>query len=121
VAQELHSNTCSQQPRAGQDVGHKDAQYHWFFQINREANKYMPVNGRKWHPITDLFTTGEIDRAMTLLIECDKTNEDFILRCYNEVVQPVISRVNAYTGYNNSPASLVYRLETYLKKRVSRY
>jgi hypothetical protein len=121
VAQELHSNTCSQNLVQAKSSATKPPQYHWFFQMNREANKYMPVNGRKWHPITDLFTTGEIDRAMTLLIECDKTNEDFILRCYNEVVQPVISRVNAYTGYNNSPASLVYRLETYLKKRVSRY
>jgi hypothetical protein len=80
----------------------------------------MPVNGRKWHQIPELFTTGEINRAMTLLIECEKTNEDFTLRCYNEVVKPVISRVNAYAGYSNSPVSLVYRLETYLKKRVSR-
>jgi hypothetical protein len=80
----------------------------------------MPANGRKWHQITDLFTTAEINRAMNLLLECEKANEDFTLRCYNEVVQPLISRVNAYTGYSNSPASLVYRLETYLKKRVSR-
>jgi hypothetical protein len=79
----------------------------------------MSVNRRKWHHITDLFTTGEIDRAM-ILFQCEKTKKDFTLRCYDEVVQPVISRVNAYTGYNNSPASLVYRLETYLNKRVSR-
>jgi hypothetical protein len=81
----------------------------------------MPANGRKWHQITDLFTTGEINRAMALLIECEKTNEDFTLRCCNEVVRPLISRVNEYTGYSNSPLSLVYRLEMYLKKRVSRH
>jgi hypothetical protein len=121
VAQELHSNTCLRKYRAGKDVSHKAAQYHWFFQTKREVKKYMRVNGRKWHQITDLLTTDEINRAMTLFLECEKSKDDFTLRCYNEVVQPVISRVNAYTGYNNSPASLVYRLETYLKQRVSRY
>jgi hypothetical protein len=78
----------------------------------------MPISGRKWHQITDLFTTGEINRAMTLLIECEKSNEDFTSLCYNEIVRPAIPRVNAYTGYSNSPASLVYRLEMHLKKRA---
>jgi hypothetical protein len=60
----------------------------------------VSVNGRKWHQIADLFTTDEINRAMILFLECKKTKEDFTLRCYNEVVQPVISRVNAYIGYS---------------------
>jgi hypothetical protein len=69
----------------------------------------------KWHKITDLFTTDEINRAMILYDECRNTQDDFTQRCSKEVVEPVISRVNAHTGYKNSPASLVYRLEMYLK------
>jgi hypothetical protein len=69
----------------------------------------------KWYKITDLFTKDEINRAMILYDECRNKKEDFVQRCTKEVVGPIISRVNAHTGYKNSPASLVYRLEMYLK------
>jgi hypothetical protein len=75
----------------------------------------MYVNGRIWHKITDLFTTHEINRAMILSLECKKMREDFNSRCVKELVEPVISRVDAYTGFKNNPASLAYRLEMYLK------
>jgi hypothetical protein len=80
----------------------------------RRGNAYMLVDGGPWYKITDLFTTDEIDRSMTLFLECKKTKEDFNSNCTKEVVEPVISRINARTGFNNSPASLVYRLEMYL-------
>jgi hypothetical protein len=75
----------------------------------------MPVNGSKWHKITDLLTPDEIDRAMILLLECKKTKENFNKRCAKEVVEPVMSRVKAHAGYNDNPGSLVYRLERYLR------
>jgi hypothetical protein len=73
------------------------------------------VNGTKWHKITDLFTTDEIDRAIILLLECKKQKYDFNARCSKELVEHVLPRINTYTGYNNNPGSLAYRIEMYLK------
>jgi hypothetical protein len=75
----------------------------------------MPRDGWKWRKLTDLFTTDELNRAMILLLECEKTKEDFNARCTKELVGPVMSRVNANAWQNNSPASLVYRLKMYAR------
>jgi hypothetical protein len=75
----------------------------------------MPGGDRRVYKLTDLFTTDELNRTMKLFLECRNTREDFKQRCTKEVVEPIISRVNADAGYNASPASLVYRLEMYLR------
>jgi hypothetical protein len=75
----------------------------------------MPGGSRRLYKLTDLLTTDELNRAMKLFIECKRTREHFTDRCAKEVVEPIISRVNEYAGYDASPASLVYRLEMYLR------
>jgi hypothetical protein len=75
----------------------------------------MPGGDRRVYKLTDLFTTDELNRTMKLFIECRNTREDFKQRCTKEVVEPIISRVNADAGYNASPSSLVYRLEVYVR------
>jgi hypothetical protein len=69
----------------------------------------------KQYHITDLLTTAEIDRAMILFCECKKTKDDFSKRCAKEVVEPVISRVKACTGYSNTPEYLAHCLAHYLE------
>jgi hypothetical protein len=85
--------------------------------ITQQQNRTLaePEDDMKHYKITELFTTDEINRAMKLFIECKNTKEHFNVRCAREVVQPIISRVNANDEYDNSPASLSYRLEIYLK------
>jgi hypothetical protein len=83
--------------------------------IKKGGDNVVPEDDRIWCNITDLFTTDEIDRAMTLFLECKNTKEDFTTRCTKDVVERVIHRVNAHTGNNNSAAALVYRLEMYLR------
>jgi hypothetical protein len=75
----------------------------------------MPGGDRRVYRLTDLLTKDELNRAMKLFIRCKNTKEDFRQRCAEEVVEPIISRVNEDAGYNASPASLVYRLEVYLR------
>jgi hypothetical protein len=67
------------------------------------------------YKLTDLFSNDELNRAMKLFIECKNTKENFRQRCTKEVVEPVISRFDEYAGCNATPASLVYRLEMYLR------
>jgi hypothetical protein len=86
----------------------------------------MPGGDRRVYKLTDLFAKDELNRAMKLFIECRNTRENFRQRCTKEVVEPIISRVNACAGYDASPASLVYRLEVYLRalrgeERVTRH
>jgi hypothetical protein len=94
-------------------LSHKAAKLSLVFQHKptREAN----VNGRKWHKVTDLFTTDEINQAIILLLECKNQKYDFNARCSKELVEPALPRINTYTGYNNNPASLAYRLGMYLR------
>jgi hypothetical protein len=75
----------------------------------------MPGGDRRVYKLTDLLTKDELNQAMKLFIECKNTQENFRQRCTQEVVEPIISRVNAHAGYNASSASLVYRLEMYLR------
>jgi hypothetical protein len=75
----------------------------------------MPGGDRRVYMLTDLFTRDELNRVMKLFLECRNTKENFKERCTKEVVEPVLSRVNADAGYNASPSSLVYRLEMYLR------
>jgi hypothetical protein len=75
----------------------------------------MPGGDRRVYKLTDLFAKDELNRAMKLFIECRNTRENFRQRCTKEVVEPIISRVNALAGYDASTASLVYRLEMYLR------
>jgi hypothetical protein len=75
----------------------------------------MPGGDRRMYKLTDLLTKDELNRAMKLFIECKNTKENFRQRCAKEVVEPIISRVNADAGYDASPSSLVYRLEMYLR------
>jgi hypothetical protein len=75
----------------------------------------MPEDDRQWYKITDLFTADEIKRATVLFLKCKKAKEDFSARCAMEVVEPVISRINSHTGYDNNPEYLVYCLEIYIK------
>jgi hypothetical protein len=82
---------------------------------NGKRDKNAPLNGRIFYNLTDLFTTAELNRAMILFIECKNTKEDFSARCANEIVEPAISRINDYAWQDNSTASLVYRLEMYLR------
>ena len=78
-------------------------------------HKNAPLNGRRPYKLTDLFTTEELNRAMILFIECKNTREDFNTRCTKEIVEPAIARINDYAWQDNSTASLVYRLEMYLR------
>jgi hypothetical protein len=75
----------------------------------------MFADSMEYYNIADLFTTDEINRAMILFIECKNTKEDFNARCANEMVWPIISRVNAHAGYNNIAEYWVYCLEHYLR------
>src|SRR5919109_523619 len=75
----------------------------------------MPGGDRRVYKLTDLLTKDELNRVMKLFIECKNTKENFRQRCTTEVVEPIITRVNACAGYNASSASLVYRLEMYLR------
>jgi hypothetical protein len=75
----------------------------------------MPGGERRVYKLTDLLTNDELNRAMKLFIECKNTKENFRRRCTQEVVEPIISRVNARAGYNASSEALVFRLEMYLR------
>jgi hypothetical protein len=75
----------------------------------------MPRGGRRSFKLTDLFTKDELSRVMELFIECRNTRESFNQRCTREVVEPIMSRLNAYEGCNATPASLVCRLAMYVK------
>jgi hypothetical protein len=75
----------------------------------------MPGGDRRVYKLTDLFTKDELSRAMKLFIECKNTKANFRQRCTKEVVEPIVTRVNADAGYDASPSSLVYRLEVYLR------
>ena|SRR5919109_3337527 len=75
----------------------------------------MPGGDRRVYKLIDLFTKDELHRAMKLFIECKNTKENLHQRCAQEVVGPIISRVYEHAGYNPSPASLVYRIEIYLR------
>jgi hypothetical protein len=75
----------------------------------------MPEDRVEYHNITDLFTIDEINRATDLFFECKKAREDFTARCTRDIVEPVISRINKYTGYDNNPEYLAYCLEIYIK------
>jgi hypothetical protein len=85
--------------------------------MRQETNgkKNAPLNERRLYKLADLFTTAELNRAMILFIECKNTKEDFNARCAKEIVEPAISRINDYALEDNSTASLVYRLEMYLR------
>jgi hypothetical protein len=75
----------------------------------------MPGGDRRVYKLTDLLTKDELNRAMRLFIRCKNSKENFRQLCAEEIVEPIISRVNEDAGYNASPASLVYRLEVYLR------
>jgi hypothetical protein len=82
---------------------------------NGRGGEYMPGGDRRVYKLTDLLTKDELNEAMKLFIECRNAKEKFRQRCAKEVVEPIISRVNALAGYDASTASLVYRLEMYLR------
>jgi hypothetical protein len=75
----------------------------------------MFADGMEYYKVTDLFTTDDLNRAMILFIECKNTKDDFNARCANEVVRPIISRVNAHTGHYNIAEYWGYCLEHYLR------
>jgi hypothetical protein len=75
----------------------------------------MPGGDRRVYKLIDLFTKDELHRAMKLFIECRNAKRIFHQRCAREIVEPIIARVSACAGYNPSPASLVYRIELYLR------
>jgi hypothetical protein len=96
-------------------ISHKAASAVGCTRHNKRGGKYMPGGDRRVYKLTDLLTTDELNRTMILFIECKRTNENFKERCSKEVVDPIISRVNEYAGYNTTPAALVYRLEMYVR------
>jgi hypothetical protein len=71
----------------------------------------MPGGDRRVYKLTDSFTKDELNQTMKLFIECNNSKKTFRHRCAKEVVEPIITRVNALAGYNASSAALVYRLE----------
>jgi hypothetical protein len=75
----------------------------------------MPKNGKRYYNLPELLTKDEINRATILYDACKKTKEDFNQRCTEEIVAPIMSRVNAHTGYNKRAEYLAYRIESYLK------
>jgi hypothetical protein len=75
----------------------------------------MPPSGWRWYKLTDLFSNDDLNRAMKLFIECRNTKENFRQRCIREVVEPVLSRFDECARCNATPASLVRRLEMYLR------
>jgi hypothetical protein len=75
----------------------------------------MPKNGKRYYTIPEVLKKDEIERAMKPYDECEKTNEDFNQRCTNEIVGPIISRINGYTGVNNRAEFWVDCLEHHLR------
>jgi hypothetical protein len=67
----------------------------------------MPGGDRRVYKLTDLFTDDELNRAMKLYIECKNTKENFRRRCTKEVVEPIVSRVNAHVGTMPVPSPWV--------------
>jgi hypothetical protein len=96
-------------------ISHKAASAVGCSRYNRRGGKHMPGGDRRVYKLTDLLTTDELNRTMILFIECKRTNEDFKQRCSEEVVEPIISRINEYAGYNTTSEALVYRLEMYVR------
>ena len=61
--------------------------------------------------IKTIFTKEEIKRAKALYRKSQKEGFGFAKRCREEIVQPVMARIDAALGQENDPMYMAYVLE----------
>lgn len=59
--------------------------------------------------IGELFTAEELDRAKALYVAADPGT--FARRCAEEIVAPILARINEKTGQENDARYLAYAIE----------
>jgi hypothetical protein len=66
--------------------------------------------------ISDFFTAAELSRALDLYEECKREGMRFNQRCADQIIKPVLDRINETTGQENDPSYLAYALEYAIMK-----
>jgi hypothetical protein len=66
--------------------------------------------------ISDFFTAAELSKALDLYEECKREGMRFNQRCADQIVKPVLDRINDTTGQQNDPSYLAYALEYAIMK-----
>lgn len=66
---------------------------------------------------SDLFTVDEIKRAIRLYRECKAEFRRFNPECRDQIVKPVLARINRVTGQTNDPSYIAYVLEYLIIER----